>query len=479
MATEVNELELLAEFRARFHSFHASIQDAITNSADPIVLQRLGDDLQQYSGLVNEHAHIFSPEELNLIQLNLGIMQNDVQHQYQQTVNESHHGLGRSVVRRHLLALGISEGQQQPFVLTSAYIDAANSVDALDLSDDLLDPPLEEIFPGDGPPMHTTHGDDVVVTSYTGPLSTISNEELDELLLRLRGHFRRAGITILDGMVRWLGHRIPRQRIRESLTRIDPVRRVFECIRIRRRVYNVPGPNSLWHHDGQHAWMEENMGQGCGSYLWGRSVHNVRIEQLWVDVTAQIGATWADLFTTLEIQYGLDINNINHIWLLQHLFLPTINEQLTFFVESWNHHRIQIHGGPNHSPADMFGFDMFVHGVRGSQLPQEEEPLSIEELEVLGVDWEGVRNDQLLHSLEANNSRHEPAGSWIGHSGPPEHLNEVRVEEPPNGIFTKDELHYLDLTLSPFMRSSHDSDVIALWTWGLGLARAFRPDLFG
>jgi hypothetical protein len=30
------------------------------------------------------------------------------------------------------------------------------------------------------------------------------------------------------------------------------VRRIFERIRIRRREYRVLGPNSLWHHDGQH-----------------------------------------------------------------------------------------------------------------------------------------------------------------------------------------------------------------------------------
>ena len=80
----------------------------------------------------------------------------------------------------------------------------------------------------------------------------MTDDELDELVIRLRSHYRRAGISMLDGMLRRLGHRIPRERIRASLLRIDPVQRVFERIRIRRRVYSVPGPNSLWHHDGQH-----------------------------------------------------------------------------------------------------------------------------------------------------------------------------------------------------------------------------------
>jgi hypothetical protein len=90
------------------------------------------------------------------------------------------------------------------------------------------------------------------LASFTGPLSTISDVVLDDLISQLRSHFRRAGLSMLDGMLRRLGHRLPRERIRESLMRIDPVQRVFQRIRIRRRVYSVPGPNSLWHHDGQH-----------------------------------------------------------------------------------------------------------------------------------------------------------------------------------------------------------------------------------
>ena len=82
--------------------------------------------------------------------------------------------------------------------------------------------------------------------------STISDEELDNLITRLRFHFRRAGIRMINGMLLRLGHQVQQARIWESLLRIDPVRRVFERIRIRRRKYSVAGPNALWHHDGQH-----------------------------------------------------------------------------------------------------------------------------------------------------------------------------------------------------------------------------------
>jgi hypothetical protein len=113
-------------------------------------------------------------------------------------------------------------------------------------TDNLLNPnlPLPLDFPPDIPSQHTV--------SFTAPLSTLSDADLDQLILCLRRHYCRSGVTMLHGMLLRLGHRIPRERIRQSLLRIDPVQRVFERIRIRRRTYSVPGPNSLWHHDGQH-----------------------------------------------------------------------------------------------------------------------------------------------------------------------------------------------------------------------------------
>lgn len=150
--------------------------------------------------------------------------------------------------------------------------------------------------------------------------------------------------------------------------------------------------------------------------LGHRSVHNVRIERLWVDVTAQVGSQWQAAFIELELRHGLNINDPHHIWLLHYLFLPVINQQLSFFAESWNNHCIQIRGGPNRSPADMFGFDMLVHGVRGQQLPPlyPDHKLPEDELEVYGIDWTAFRDDQLLQSLRGNNLQTEEGSSWVG-----------------------------------------------------------------
>jgi hypothetical protein len=202
--------------------------------------------------------------------------------------------------------------------------------------------------------------------------------------------------------------------------------------------------------------------------FWARSVHNIRIERLWVDVTTQVGSYWADIFSQLELRYGLDIHNVCHIWLLHHLFLHIINEQLQFFADAWNNHKIQIRDGPNRSPTDLFGFDMYVHGIRGDM---PEDNMMDEELEVFGVDWEALQDDHILESRRRNNSEQEGWTSWVGRTGPPETLNEV-VVEPPLGLLSQEEVDLLDHALLPWKNVEHDdASVINLWTQGLVRAR--------
>ena len=90
------------------------------------------------------------------------------------------------------------------------------------------------------------------ITSYTGPLSSISDTDLNDFIIWLHCHFRRAGISMLDSMLHRLGQRIAHECIRALLMHIDPIQWVFQCIQIRWQIYTVAGPMSLWHHDGQH-----------------------------------------------------------------------------------------------------------------------------------------------------------------------------------------------------------------------------------
>lgn len=162
-------------------------------------------------------------------------------------------GVSRGVVRAALLEYEIAAPQDNPFPEQSdsgeeIYQEFENEGDAQPGSDDILDPHTAPLPHLNSQASRTANA----VVSYTGPLSTVTDDELDTIVSELRGVFPRAGITMIDGMLRTFDIRIPRERIRFSLNRVDPVYRVFDRIRIRRRTYSVPGPNSLWHHDGQH-----------------------------------------------------------------------------------------------------------------------------------------------------------------------------------------------------------------------------------
>ena len=210
--------------------------------------------------------------------------------------------------------------------------------------------------------------------------------------------------------------------------------------------------------------------------LSNRSVHNVRIERLWVDITAQIGASWSNAFTSLELHYGLDINSPHHLWLLHHLFLHILNQHLSFFAEAWNHHRIQIRDGPNRSPADMFGFDMLVHGIRGDRLYDDD--LTADELEVYGVDWAALNDDHIVRSVQTSAPQNDGAASWIGRTGPPDNLNEVSLFSPTAPGTDSDDFTGFDTAMALWMETAGDTSISAIWVYGLALARNIYGNVF-
>lgn len=161
-------------------------------------------------------------------------------------------GISRRAVRNALIANGIAQPQLSPFLTQDN--NGSESQEETGISDEqeLEDPQADFLLDPILPIQQASGTPTQQITSFTGPLSMISNSDLDSVILQLRQQFTRAGITMLHGMLRQLGYRIPRERIRQSLYRIDPVHRIFGRIRIRRRVYSVAGPNALWHHDGQH-----------------------------------------------------------------------------------------------------------------------------------------------------------------------------------------------------------------------------------
>ncbi|KAJ3965215.1 hypothetical protein EV361DRAFT_974035 [Lentinula raphanica] len=456
-----SSLELLHEFRRHYYQFNAVVHQVTRDETDSFHLQSLLEDLNEFSNLAAQ-SHHGRPEVIRWEHTgSAGRPRATIDPDFlrwaytHRTTNGIARFLGVSqrTVRRALLVHGIASPGNAPVAPTQD----ENENDGT--TDNLLDPRLS--IPNTLPIEVQTAAGSIRYSSSTRRHSNIVNDDLDSLIRLLRSYYPRAGIQMFHGMLRSLGHIVPYERIRHSLIRVDPVHRVFERIRIRRRVYSVPGPNSLWHHDGHHC----------------KSVHNVRIERLWVDVSNYISQNWNDIFTRLEMHHQLDVNNPNHIWLLHYLFINTINESLAFWVEGWNCHRISQRrgGGPARSPEDMWGFDMLAHGLRGD--PVDQYTMTDAELEVFGVDWEGLRDNDLLRSLRRNYAHEEGSNTWLGRGGPPEHLNEVRVD-PPSGLMTAHEIQPLDVLLLTFPCRYNETDVVNIWHSALVYTRTLYPNHF-
>jgi len=81
----------------------------------------------------------------------------------------------------------------------------------------------------------------------------ISNENLDAVIKDITSLFPRCGEKMISGRLQAYGIRVTRQRVRDSLQRVDPLGLYLRCRNIlHRRKYQVASSNALWHLDGYH-----------------------------------------------------------------------------------------------------------------------------------------------------------------------------------------------------------------------------------
>ncbi|KAL0569464.1 hypothetical protein V5O48_012504 [Marasmius crinis-equi] len=319
-----------------------------------------------------------------------------------------------------------------------------------------------------------------VYRSSTGPMTDISDDDLDDAMHQIITAFPSFGRHLIQGELKFMGIHVPRSWVEASYLRVvDLPTQSFGIWRITRRIYTVPGPNSLWHHDGQHGirahnnnradtvldlfteaiqvhgcpsrargdhgtenvmvveFMEAMKGSGRGSYIFGKSIHNIRIERLWRDVTLGFGGKWKYFFEKLEQHEYLNCENSAHIWLLHFLFLDAINHDALRWAEAWNRHKMALRHQPSASPTEMFVFGMMENGIRGMDEVwnfNDDDRVNLssqEDLDAYGIDWEAIDDRAVYQHHQTHNhpdNEGEPFNPFSTYH--PNLFSHVEVEPP-------------------------------------------------
>jgi hypothetical protein len=97
---------------------------------------------------------------------------------------------------------------------------------------------------------------DITYNSQSSSLPALNDTEVDSIVASHLEIFPNFGRSMIIGSLLSNGQRLTRKQLRASYDRLQggPTQ-TFSNRRIHRRTYQVAGPNSLWHHDGQHGNM--------------------------------------------------------------------------------------------------------------------------------------------------------------------------------------------------------------------------------
>ncbi|KAL7283531.1 hypothetical protein ACG7TL_002965 [Trametes sanguinea] len=155
-----------------------------------------------------------------------------------------------------------------------------------------------------GPPVFTTlqntSGEYVNVhTTLTAPVSLLSDDDLDRAVADILAVFPHFGRRMIVGHLRAQGHHVPERRVAEAYVRVRGAPAIFGRRIIVRKKYQVAGPNSLVHHDGQHGLIRWKFVMHCFIDGHSRFVTGIRVH------TNNRADTVLALFHETVAQHGL------------------------------------------------------------------------------------------------------------------------------------------------------------------------------
>jgi len=278
------------------------------------------------------------------------------------------------------------------------------------------------------------------------PFSTITTAELDQIVLNIIQQSAGViGSQFMQSAIRDLGLRVERRRIRESVSRVDPLGNYNRwATMIPRSVYSVAGPNSLWHMDGNlklrdygfvlHGaidgysryviYLEANLNNRAETVLNAFLCGVESVQQIPIRVRADKGGENRDVALWMiatqgenrgSFITGRSVHNqrIERLWrdvnrwltsfhlIFQHLhtigiydshdpidqftiafvYLPIIRRSLSKFIRVWNHHKLRTER--YRTPAQLYLDSLDIH----LQFTHSLSPTI--DYANYGIDWDG------------------------------------------------------------------------------------------